>query len=222
MRVTMPDPRWTMEGLCQQVEWALTPDYEGPANGQVRAVPDARTIRYYTTLGLLDRPAEMRGRTAYYGRRHLLQIVAIKRMQAQGLPLAAIQERLVGLSNTVLEDLAHLPKLEDVFAAAGGVPSPRTADEDAFPASVCMDKAPEVLADRRKTAFWNEEPAALPKREAEPARVRTQGVDLDGKTLLLLSDVPTLSDEDIEVLRRAAAPLLEVLRARGLTKEGHV
>ena len=46
-------------------------------------VPDARTIRYYATLGLIDRPEAFRGRTALYGARHLSQLVAIKRLQAK-------------------------------------------------------------------------------------------------------------------------------------------
>ena len=54
---------WTLSELVdeavQRLE-ALPP----PKNGQVRAVPDERTIRYYGTIGLLDRPAAMRGRTA--------------------------------------------------------------------------------------------------------------------------------------------------------------
>ena len=70
-------------------------------------MPDLRTIRYYTTLGLLDRPAAMRGRTALYGPRHLLQLVAIKRLQARGLSLAAVQERVVGLSDAALRRLAR-------------------------------------------------------------------------------------------------------------------
>ncbi len=76
--------------------WRLAVDYAGQANGRVREVPDQRTIRYYTTLGLIDRPAEMRGRTALYGVRHLLQLVAIKRLQTHGLSLAEIQTRVVG------------------------------------------------------------------------------------------------------------------------------
>src|SRR5262245_6092266 len=78
-------------------------------SGRVRAVPDARTIRYYTTIGLLDRPAEMRGRVAYYGRRHVLQLVCIKRLQGQGLPLAAVQEQLAGATTRRLVSLAALP-----------------------------------------------------------------------------------------------------------------
>ncbi|MDX6262798.1 MAG: hypothetical protein QOH84_4486, partial [Kribbellaceae bacterium] len=69
---------WTLGELAERVEAALA-DYPGQANGRVRAVPDQRAIRWYTTTGMVDRPAEMRGRTALYGRRHLLQLVAIKR-----------------------------------------------------------------------------------------------------------------------------------------------
>src|SRR6516162_8042242 len=103
---------WTIDELGAQVALALSVDYEGPDNGRVREIPDRRTIRYYTTLGLIDRPAEMRGRMALYGRRHLLQIVAIKRLQAHGLSLAEIQVRLVGLGDRALGRVARLPEVD--------------------------------------------------------------------------------------------------------------
>lgn len=74
------------------------------ADSRVSPIPDARTIRYYTTLGLLDRPW-IEGRQARYGKRHLLQILAIKALQARGLPLAEVQSRLYGLSDEQLEAL---------------------------------------------------------------------------------------------------------------------
>lgn len=208
-RDTKPQARWTLEELCELVMRALAQGYAEPANGQVRAIPDARTIRYYTTLGLLDRPAEMRGRTAYYGRRHLLQIVAIKRLQAQSLPLAEIQRKLAGLSGTVLEDIAQVPQ-EDAFAAA----------EDALAMPV-PDAVVEFEAARRETAFWVATPAPVAlKPEAPGAAGRAQTLELNGHALLTLLKAKELSHEDIEVLRRAAAPLLEVLQTRGLVKEG--
>lgn len=218
-RDTKPQARWTLEELCELVMRALAQGYAEPANGQVRAIPDARTIRYYTTLGLLDRPAEMRGRTAYYGRRHLLQIVAIKRLQAQGLPLAEIQRKLAGLSGTVLEDIAQVPQ-EDAFAAAGGSMVPRAAAEDAL-AMPAPDAVVEFEAARRETAFWAAAPAPVAlKPEAPGAAGRAQTLELNGYALLTLLKAKELSYEDIEVLRRAAAPLLEVLQTRGLVKEG--
>src|SRR5438552_968897 len=102
-------PLWTIDELSAQVALALSVDYAGPGNGRVRGVPDLRTIRYYATLGLIDRPAAMRGRTALYGRRHLMQLVAIKRLQAKGTTLAELQAKLVGLSDAELATLAKLP-----------------------------------------------------------------------------------------------------------------
>src|SRR5919202_2753219 len=103
------NPLCTLDELTAQVALALAVDSPGQPSGRVRDVPDARTVRYYTTLGLVDRPAGMRGRTALYSRRHLLQLVAIKRLQARGLPLAEIQQRLLGLSDAALRQLAQLP-----------------------------------------------------------------------------------------------------------------
>src|ERR1700737_611151 len=103
------DMRWTLDELCEQVAKALEGESPAALDGRVREVPDRRSIRYYTTLGLLDRPAEMRGRTAYYGPRHLLQLLAIKRLQSRGLALAAIQQHLLGLTDAALRRLARLP-----------------------------------------------------------------------------------------------------------------
>ncbi len=101
---------WRIDELQAITEKALrlSPPAEA-VSARVRAVPDARTIRYYTTLGLIDRPAEMRGRVAYYGRRHVLQLVSIKRLQADGLSLEAVQHKLTGATTRRLNDLAALP-----------------------------------------------------------------------------------------------------------------
>ena len=92
----MEEAPWTLDELAERVDAALTVDYPGQSSGRVRAVPDRRAIRWYTTIGLIDRPVAHRGRTALYGPRHLLQLVAVKRLQAQGLPLVAIQRELAG------------------------------------------------------------------------------------------------------------------------------
>ncbi len=97
---------WTIDELRERVERSLSIGYGGVPSGRIRDIPDLRTIRYYTTLGLLDRPADMRGRTALYGRRHLLQLVAIKRLQAMGHRLSEIQQQLVGRSDAALERVA--------------------------------------------------------------------------------------------------------------------
>src|SRR3954452_105990 len=91
-------PQWSLDELVHRVGLALeeatrSGGYPGAPNGRVRDVPDQRVIRWYTSTGLVDRPAGGRGRGARYGVRQLRQLVAIKRLQAQGLPLAEIQAR---------------------------------------------------------------------------------------------------------------------------------
>ncbi|MBI3855077.1 MAG: MerR family transcriptional regulator [Planctomycetes bacterium] len=96
----------SLEELSQEVGRLLEEKalMEAQADGRVAAAPDARTVRYYGTLGLVDRPSIVE-REARYGRRHVLQLVAIKALQARGLPLAEIQARLYGRSNPELETL---------------------------------------------------------------------------------------------------------------------
>jgi DNA-binding transcriptional MerR regulator len=117
----MEDPRWNLDELAERVDAALAVDYPGQPSGRVRAVPDRRAIRWYTTIGLVDRPVAYQGRTALYGPRHLLQLVAVKRLQAKGLPLVAIQQELAGATDTQLARVAHLP------AGATPVPAPASA-----------------------------------------------------------------------------------------------
>ncbi len=70
---------------------------------RVSSFPDARTIRYYQSLGILDRPLRHDGREAVYGQRHLLQAVATKLLQAEGYSLAQVQRSLLGRTTEALE-----------------------------------------------------------------------------------------------------------------------
>jgi DNA-binding transcriptional MerR regulator len=51
-----------------------------------------RTLRYYISQGLVDRPSGKEGVSALYGYRHLLQLLALKRLQASYLPVKKIRE----------------------------------------------------------------------------------------------------------------------------------
>jgi len=190
------DARWTLDELCDQVAEALARDGPGTVSGRVREVPDRRTVRYYTTLGLMDRPAELRGRTAYYGRKHLLQLVAIKRLQARGLALADVQQRLLGLGESELVPLAQLPQ-----GMAPPAPPPVEAAE----------QPPE-------RAFWRSPPVA-PTAAATPAGPDLWGLrtlDLQPGVALALVAARPLRPEDVAAIRAAAAPLLDLLHTRGL------
>jgi DNA-binding transcriptional MerR regulator len=94
----------TLEQLSDEVEKQLKQRglLNAQHDGRVSAAPDGRTIRYYTTLGILEKPKVI-SRQAFYGARHVLQILAIKSLQGLSLPLGEIQARLYGKSDKELE-----------------------------------------------------------------------------------------------------------------------
>ncbi|MEW6745822.1 MAG: MerR family transcriptional regulator [Planctomycetota bacterium] len=198
---------WTLAELREAVEAALAVGYPGPPSGRVRAVPDERVIRYYITLGLLDRPLAFRGRTALYGRRHLLQIVAVKRLQAEGVPLSTIQARLAGLSDGELEPLARIGR--------GELP------EGASPSILQRTPKPAVLP-RRTRAFWEDKPApaalhstALP----EPSlAVEPQALRVEECLLLIIDALRPIEEADREAVQSAASILIRTLEKRGLIR----
>lgn len=132
------------------------------ASGRIRAVPDTRTLRYYTTLGMLDAPVELRGRTAYYGRRHLVQAVAIKRLQTRGESLVEIQQRLVGVGDDQLEAWAEIPdSLWDQL------------EQGPLSTSESLAAVPDAISSvGEATAFW----AAAPIARVDSSNVDDSGI----------------------------------------------
>jgi DNA-binding transcriptional MerR regulator len=242
----MQEPRWTLDELAERVDMALAVDYHGQPSGRVRAVPDRRAIRWYTTIGLIDRPVAHRGRTALYGPRHLLQLVAVKRLQAKGLPLVAIQQELAGATDSQLVRVARLPVGAPPTGLSGPGPAVAVPDGGDPPAGSVPDRreaagtprwaapaqppavAPRVAGVARRASFWRDRPVAAftaPAAEAatdaaeapEAARPATlQGVRLGAGATLLLEPGRELAGGDLDAILDAAGPLLAVLRDRGL------
>lgn len=109
------------------------------SDARVRELPDERTFRYYQSVGLVDRPLRHDGRIAIYGRRHLLQLVCVKLLQARGLSLAQIQRALAGAADAQLE-----AALADAGAVADAAVEPARPAPPA-PARVAAEIAPGVL-----------------------------------------------------------------------------
>lgn len=93
---------WKLEELIEIARTHLLHDGE---SNRISWNPKERQIRYYTTLGLLDRPLRGSDRKARYGVRHLLQLLAVKRLQHHGLQLADIRPVLEGIDNEKLVEL---------------------------------------------------------------------------------------------------------------------
>jgi DNA-binding transcriptional MerR regulator len=85
--------------LARQVNAWCDEHQIAPANGQAGDAVTERNVRFYRTTGLLDAP------DGGFGEKHLLQLIAVRILQAQGLPLRRIRELLHGRN---LEDLREL------------------------------------------------------------------------------------------------------------------
>jgi DNA-binding transcriptional MerR regulator len=208
-----------MDELVERVRDALAAEYSGAPNGRVRDLPDRRAIRWYTTTGLVDRPLGMRGRTALYGPRHLLQLVALKRRQAEGRTLAEIQAELAGADDEALTAVARVP---DALLVPDG-PSPDQPDAPArtrFWAAGALRPDVWIATEPGSEPGFATAPPEPDRRRHSPAsRLPAPagaigGVALGGGAILVLSHTPT--PEDRAAIAAAAEPLLAVLAARGL------
>ena len=239
---------WTILELAELAAEALAaaeptgpPTDAGPtrANGRVREVPNERLVRWYVTVGLVDPPLSRRGRVARYGQRHLLQLVAVKRRQAEGRSLAEIQAELAGATDKALAAVACVPDArpapkspapvapsrfwarpptQRVLAAAERpeeqdlAAAERPGEQDLAAAERSGEQ--DLAAERARRAVA----AARHGGAADRGRSRlVHGIRLaTGVTLLLEGAEHGPGPDDLTAIVNAARPLLEELASRGL------
>jgi hypothetical protein len=217
---------WPLDELVRRAADALAEGGVRAPNGRVTPLPDRRVVRWYTTIGLVDRPTAFQGRTALYGPRHLLQVVAVKRRQAEGRSLAEIQAELTGATDATLHRVAQLPlSLPQLAAApdgwvAGDLPEPTVGSPEAGVAR------PRFWADRPADgADGARTPVGVPRlvssRVNPPPSLSTvdsvmplYGIPLHAGATLLLHAQP--DPGDLASVHAAARPLLDLLASRGL------
>jgi DNA-binding transcriptional MerR regulator len=218
---------WTIGELAARATEALAADQPRQSSGRVREMPNDRLIRWYSTVGLVDPPLSRAGRIARYGRRHLLQLVAVKRRQSQGRALSDIQAELLGATNTYLESVAQLPATAadavPAQAAAGVSPA---ADSAASPsqheekfwlrrAARLTDPAASAAPQPASSQPASPQPVSshLTTSRASPPDV-VHGIRLAPGVLLVLDpDHIAAAGLHAAELRRAAEPLLRALGA---------
>src|ERR1043165_2021703 len=91
------------------------------ARGTVTSVPDERTIRYYMAEGLIQSPGEKQGTASLFSYLNLLQLLTVKKLQAEHLPIRKIRELVAGKSEQELE----------LLLGVGSVAAKKTRDTDA-------------------------------------------------------------------------------------------
>ena len=93
---------WNARGLAAHATALVDAAGIRPTNASARAAPSARSVRFYVSNGLLDRP-EGTGTAATYNYRHLLQLLAIKIRQREGQRLETIKREMKELTGDLLE-----------------------------------------------------------------------------------------------------------------------
>src|SRR3954471_7255806 len=93
---------WNARGLAAHVTALVDSAGLRPTNASARAAPSARSVRFYVSHGLLDRP-EGAGTAATYGYRHFLQLLAIKIRQREGATLDTSNKKMKELTGDALE-----------------------------------------------------------------------------------------------------------------------
>jgi DNA-binding transcriptional MerR regulator len=172
------------------------------ANGRVRDVPNERLIRWYVTVGLVDPPLSRRGRVARYGRRHLLQLVAVKRRQAEGRSLAEIQAELAGATDEALAAVARVPDIDPAPQATPAAPSRFWVRQPRQPSQ----PTPATERPGRPESGAAFSPAGL-----------VHGVRLAPGVMLLLEGADREpGPDDVTQIVNAARPLVRELADRGL------
>lgn len=178
------------------------------ARGTVTELPDERTVRYYLAEGLIPPADEKQGTASVFGFRHLLQLLVVKKLQAEHLPIRAIRELVTGKTERQLERLLGgeqegragstgrseaLSYLESLLRK-GAPPAPAAPPQSlAPPARMSAPAAPPPPASTRET--WA-------RVELEP------GLEVH------VSDSYRAPQEE-GALRRLSRSFLDVLRARG-------
>ena len=89
---------WVLNGLLPQFLPVLK------AHTRIREDVTPRLIRHYTTQGMLDEPLK-EGREARYTYRHLLQVLVVRRLLAEGYGASAIDNLATSKKNADLEAL---------------------------------------------------------------------------------------------------------------------
>ena len=114
------------------------------ARGTVTSVPDERTIRYYMAEGLIQTPGERQGTASLFSYLNLLQLLTVKKLQAEHFPIRKIRELVSGKSEQELEMLLGV-------------------------GSVAAKKSRESDAKRYLESLLASDSAPLPERAAAPS-----------------------------------------------------
>jgi DNA-binding transcriptional MerR regulator len=182
--------------------------------GTVTELPDERTVRYYLAESLLPPAEEKQGTASVFGFRHLLQLLVVKKLQAEGLPIRAIRELVTGKTERQLERLLGVEQGRASGASARGEALNYLESLLQRSPSAPLPSAPPALAQQSPSAS-----APLGSSSSAAPRETWARVELEPGLELHVSDNYHVPPGE-SALRRLSQAFLNVLRARGVGSPG--
>ncbi|HEV2802705.1 MAG TPA: MerR family transcriptional regulator [Pyrinomonadaceae bacterium] len=178
------------------------------ARGTVSEMPDERTLRYYLAEGLISPATEKQGTASVFGYLHLLQLLVVKKLQSEHLPIRKIKELVGGRTERELERLLGLDAkteapsyLEKLLTRSSSPSSPAPHSQNlnrpsASDTARVSAAAPSPVSDRR----------GAPASQATWARVEIE----PGLELHVRGDyAPPAESKDVRRLTRLILSALE-------------
>ncbi|MBD1872877.1 MerR family transcriptional regulator [Nodosilinea sp. FACHB-131] len=148
-QIAQQQPEMVLDRFVEVTNDLLPQFLPDQSSGSRRQEPvNPRLVRHYTTQGWLDKPLKQ-GREARYTYRHLLQLLVLRRLLAEGYSTSSIGSLIGGQSDAALENILQ-----------GGV---QIKVEAANPALAFLSQ----IRDRRGSSL--SESDRSPKRTTTPA-----------------------------------------------------
>lgn len=153
-------------------------------SGRPKDEVNARLVRHYTTLGLLSAPRR-EGREARYTRRHLLELLALRRLMADGLGGKVLMSALEDRTEDELAALA-VQGSDGLEGQAGQRQTGHRQAQAGQPRRERQRQAPETQPDTEVLSYLHRirEESALPPALFSPAPQQ------NGAPLVLLQSAP--------------------------------
>jgi DNA-binding transcriptional MerR regulator len=162
--------------LAKQAAGILAEIGTTQGRGTVSSMPDERTLRYYLSEGLISPATEKQGTASVFGYLHLLQLLVVKKLQSEHLPIRKIKELVDGRSERELERLLGLDAkagaknealsyLEKLLTRSTSPSSVNRTKNFASPAPAMTKPAPNLSSQRPAAPS---SPATWERVEIEP------------------------------------------------------
>lgn len=179
--------------------------------GTVTELPDERTVRYYLAEGLIPSAEEKQGTASVFGFRHLLQLLVVKKLQAEGLPIRAIRELVMGKTERQLERLLGTEQPQALGSATRG-------EALSYLASL-LRKSPSAPLPGASLPSQAAPPSAPLAASSAASHATWARVEIEPGLELHVSD-GYRAPQGEGALRRLSQAFLNILRAHGADSPG--